>query len=125
MASVGRNAFGRPPAPKTERVPLPEFAETAYVCVRELSAKDLIELRKERGRDADLGDLGFVYDLLARTLCDDAGAPLFPDVVDNSGKIISTGKDDLAAAFDLPLKTLERLAAEACRIGGLRTEEKN
>lgn len=98
---------------KTEQVPLPEIGHDAYVVVRELGARDLLDLQSQHGKAAETNNLQFVYQLLALTLVDDGGNQLFTDV------------KDVESNFNLPLPSLTRLGEEVCRISGLSVKEKN
>ena len=113
MPAVGKDAFRTPAAPKMDRVPVAELGADAYVCVRAITPKDLRELRTERGESPELGNLAFTYDLLARSLCDDAGARLFADA------------GDVAENFGLSVAALNVLAEMALKASGIGTTEKN
>lgn len=110
---MDKTLFKRPPRPAAESIPLPEVGEGSVCYLTPLSASGLISLQKSEGKTADLGNIGFACDLLSRTLCDENGTLLFTDAT------------DLATHFELPAKTLERLAKEALKVSGIDSQEKN
>ncbi len=113
MPCVTKKAFLAPLTPHREKVELPECGDDAYVWVEELSSKDLLAIQQTQGKEANVSNLDFVYDILARTLRGEVGEPLFADA------------DDCREHFGLSLNSLERLALRVLKISGLQVAEKN
>ncbi len=113
MPAIGLQAFGKPLAPKIERIPIPECGPDAYACVKALSARDLIELRAAHGSEVASDNITLSYDLLARVICDDAGEPVFADAA------------AAQAGIALSFTALNELTEHAMRVGGLSVTEKN
>jgi hypothetical protein len=100
-----------PRTPSITHVPIPECGMDAYACIRPLGAKDLQALRAKHGADVDTENRPQVFDILARSLCDESGALLFADA--------AACQD----AFDLSLPALEALVRAISKHSGLT--EKN
>ncbi len=113
MPSVGKEGFRKRARIDVVKIPLPGGEPDEYVCLRKLSAKDLLALRKQWGREADLENLPTLYAILSRTLCDDAGTLLF------------TSEQELAECFDLPVDAFAQLGEEAIKYSSLDVKEKN
>ncbi len=74
MPALTREQFLSPADLETQHFPMPEFGDDAYVVIRQLDGrqlKDLLEIQK--GGD----DLGFLAELLIRSIYDDDGNRLF------------------------------------------------
>lgn len=109
MAALTKGDLKQPRKIRVERIPMHRWmGDDDFVCLRPLSARDLRDLRKEEGAMPELGNLSFVYALLWRSICDEAGNRLFES------------SQDVADGFDLPIDALEFLTDEAMRVGGLR-----
>ncbi len=113
MPAFGLEQFRNPPSRVVHKVPLPAYGPDAYTCVRELGADDLVALRASYGKEGNTDNLTFVFDVLARTICDDGGALLF------------TNSAACQAGFGLPVKTLQLISEEVMKHAGLTVQEKN
>ena len=115
MAALTRDSFKAPWVTKVTPVSMEEhgFGADSFVWMKQLSAKDLVELRAENGPRPDLGSVAFLYDLLSRTLCSEDGTRLF------------TSTQDVIDGFLLSVEALRYLADQALVIGGISTAEKN
>jgi hypothetical protein len=103
---MSKSVFLRPLRLKTERFPLPEIGEDASVTIRELPAKDLLDLRRKYGEQTSDPDFGAEF--LALALVDDEGKLLFDSA--------SECKEHIT---NLPVSVLERLHLAALKLSGL------
>ncbi len=114
MALIGKDRLALHVADPV-RVPLEDygFGKDDYILVRPLSAKHMLEVRMKEGVNPELGNLGFVYNLLHRVLVDESNVQLYSSAT------------EMQEGFDLPFKCMEFIAQEALRISGVETLEKN
>ncbi len=114
MPAVTAASFSAPRKVHVERVDLAQWLEPDdFVWVRRISAKDIKELRQAQGKEPELGNMAFVYDLLHRALCDEDGKGLF------------TSPEHVADSFGLPVEAFTHISDEVLRIAGVTTSEKN
>jgi hypothetical protein len=107
-----KDDFRRPKKMTIERV----FVEEAQddVCVRTLSARDLLSLRELAGSvSGELDSATFAYEVIVRSICDVDGELLFRDA------------DEARELFGLSVAAFEKLSADIMRVSGLKVREGN
>lgn len=116
MPAISKAAFLKPLRRKTERYPLPEYGEDAYVCLQALTSRDIQAIQQAYGSSPDSGNVAFVNELFYRCLADDDGKPLFDSAA------------DAGETMNLSLPAMETLVEACLRVSGIqskREEEKN
>lgn len=116
MPSVSKSAFLKPLRRKSERYPLPEYGEDAYVVIQALTSQDVVALQQAHGSNPDSGNTSFVNELFYRCLADDNGSPIFDSAA------------DAGAGMNLSLPAMESLVEACLRVSGVnhrREEGKN
>lgn len=106
MPCITKDQLKQPTALRTERFDLAELGHDAYVMVRSLTARQLLDLQQTY-KGGDTSDLRFALDVLARTLIDDAGALLF------------ASPEEVLQHLGISLPTFTALAERALEISGL------
>lgn len=113
MGCINKTAFLKPLRKNREQYPLPEYGEGAYVVVQALTSNELLGLQDKYGKNPDSSNVGFLFDVLALSLVDDSGAPLFTDAA------------DCKAGLNVSIPVLESLFETTFRLSGIETKEKN
>lgn len=115
MPCVSKAAFLKPLRQKTIQYALPEYGEGAYVVLQALTAPELLELQAKYGREPSGDNADFLYDVLSLAMADDAGNPLFADVVECKAGVV------------LSVPAMESLLKAALDVSGIshRDAEKN
>lgn len=108
MGCVTKYSFAQP-VPVTKQVPLPECGEGAYVIVKQLGAKDLVQLQESHGKNPSTTDPNFAWELLAKTLVNELGEYLFSDSA------------EAKEYFNLAIDVLSRLITDVLAVSGIST----
>lgn len=98
------SVFSKPLKLQPERYALPEFGDDAYVCVRPLSSKELLDFQ---GR-TDAKGFDFNYEFLFKVLVDAAGSALF-----------HTLEECISEVGNLPFPSLDKLIKFALEVSGI------
>jgi len=114
MAGVTREAFLAPAAVPTERVPLPEFGDGAYVTVHGMTARARSQFEQQfqtSGGKQSPKRLREVRQRLLVACCkDDEGKPLFT-------------ADDIDAIGEQSSAVVERIVNVAMRLCGMKDDD--
>jgi hypothetical protein len=110
MPAISKAAFFKPYRCNKEVYPLPEYGEGAYVVIQALTSRDIVAIQKAFGSSPDSGNQAFVNELFYRCLVDDDGKPIFD------------GPDDVAATLDMSLPAMEHLVETCLRVSGIQSK---
>jgi hypothetical protein len=97
-----------PPALKTFKF---ELGNDTYINLRELSLQELRHFTEGGDKNKDTKNVEFLYNLLSKCILDDDGKPLFD------------GPDDLKNTFDVGLSTLVAIQKAIMAQSGLNDEK--
>ena len=91
MPGLNKAELLKPKTLKTIRHPMPAWGEDAYVNIRALSSRDLVDLQKRYGKGVEEeNSFEFATTMLAYCLVDDEGKRLFEDEQEVKGLLIHT-----------------------------------
>ena len=108
MSCISKADFAKPVKLKTEKHAMPEFGKSAYVNIKALSSKDLVDLQKSFGSGVDEShSFAFALKLLTYCLVDDEGNRLFAE------------EEEVSTLMQHEPKLIERLGQAAIEVSGL------
>jgi len=107
MPCLNKESFHNPPRLALTSYPIPEYGAESYVNIVPITSRDLLELQATNGKEGNTSNIDFTFDLLSRCLVDDDGNRLFADA------------DECKSTLNLPMPTLEDIAATIFKASGL------